>query len=147
MKINTLKPHTGSSKKRLRVGRGNASKGTYSGRGMKGQSARAGGRRRPGFSGGQTPLYMRMPKLAGFTNPGRVEYSPVNVGTLEKTFKAGDIVTKETLLEKKILRNKKRPVKILGQGELTIALTIKVHKVSKSAEEKILNAKGKVEAV
>lgn len=145
MKINTLKPQTGSTKKRMRVGRGNASKGTYSGRGVKGQSARTGGRRRPGFSGGQTPLYMRMPKLGGFTNPGRVEYSPVNVGVLEKTFNAGDTVTKESLVHKKIIRNQKRPIKILGQGELTIALTIKVDKVSKSAEEKIIKAKGKVE--
>ena len=147
MKINTLKPNTGSTKKKIRRGRGNASKGTYAGRGMKGQTARAGGRRRPGFAGGQTPLYMRMPKLAGFKNPCRVEYTPVNVGVLEKAFIAGDTVTKEALLEKRVIRSGKSPIKILGNGELTIALTVKVDKVSKVAEEKIMKAKGKVDTV
>lgn len=145
MKLNELKPKKGSRPKRTRVGRGNASKGTYSGRGMNGQTARSGGKRRPGFEGGQTPLYMRMPKLGGFRNPCRVEYVPVNVGTLNDTFKDGDTVDMEALVKKRILRSDKRPVKILGNGELKIALTVKFDKLTKSAIKKITAAKGKVE--
>ncbi len=145
MKLNELKPVKGSRAKKIRRGRGNASKGTYCGRGMKGQTARAGGRRRPGFEGGQTPLYMRMPKLGGFRNPTRVEYSIVNVGTLNETFKDGDTVDLKALLKKRVLRTNKKPVKILGNGELKIALTVKADKVTKSAEEKITKAKGKID--
>jgi large subunit ribosomal protein L15 len=148
MELNTIKAEKGATQKRMRRGRGDGSgKGTFSGRGMNGQSARSGGRVRPGFSGGQTPLYMRMPKLPGFKNHGRVEYAPVNVGTLEENFKEGETVTKETLIEKRVLRNANKPVKILGNGTLKIALTVKVDKVSKAAEEKIVKAKGTVEAV
>jgi len=147
MKINTIKPGVGSTTKKIRRGRGNASKGTYAGRGMKGQTARAGGRRRPGFSGGQTPLYMRMPKLGGFKNPCRVEYSVVNISTLEKNFSTGETVTKESLIEKRVIRSAKNPIKVLGNGELNIALTVKVDKISKVAEEKITKAKGKIDAV
>jgi large subunit ribosomal protein L15 len=148
MKQNTVQAQKGSTKARTRRGRGDGSgKGTFSGRGMNGQSARAGGRVRPGFSGGQTPLYMRMPKLGGFKNPNRVEYAVINVGTLEKNFAAGDTVSKETLIEKRILRSGNKPVKVLGNGELKIALTVKVNKVTKSAEAKITKAKGKIEAV
>jgi large subunit ribosomal protein L15 len=138
MKLNDLKPAPKSRKAKTRVGRGNGSKGTFCGKGMNGQTARAGGKRRPGFEGGQTPLYMRMPKLGGFKNPTRKEYTPINVGQLNDLFKAGDTVSHETL-------GLKDPVKILGMGELKIALTVKVDKVSKTAEEKITKAGGSVE--
>ena len=148
MKLHTLKSSEGARKSKQRVGRGDGSgRGTYSGRGMKGQTARAGGRRRPGFEGGQTPLHMRMPKLGGFKNPRRVEYAIVNVGTLEKFFSDGDTVNRETLVKKRVLRSSKMPVKVLGNGELTKALTVNVEKISKSAEDKITKAKGRIEIV
>jgi len=148
MKLNELKANTGRTKNRIRVGRGNGSgRGTYSGRGMNGQSARSGGKRKAGFEGGQTPLHMRMPKLGGFKNPNRVEYAVINVATLEAKFKSGDTVDTAALIEKRLLKNDKKPVKILGNGDLTIALNVKVNKVSKSASEKITKAKGTVESV
>ncbi len=147
MKLNELKPAKGSRKARIRVGRGNGSgQGTYCRRGMNGQTARAGGRRRPGFEGGQTPLYMRMPKLGGFKNPCRTEYLPINVATLNDIFKDGDTVTRETLAKKRVIRTTKKPVKILGMGEIKIKLSVQVDKVSKSAEEKITKAGGSVGA-
>ncbi|MDP2624608.1 MAG: 50S ribosomal protein L15 [Candidatus Peregrinibacteria bacterium] len=146
MQLHELKPTAGSQKKRMRVGRGNGSgKGTYAGRGMNGQSSRSGGRRRPGFEGGQTPLHRRMPKLGGFKNPRRIEYAPINVSTLEKRFQAGDTVDRASLAEKRIIKSENLAVKVLGNGEITIALTVKVDKISKSAAEKIIKAKGKVE--
>ncbi len=146
MKLHELKPATKSRKSKKRVGRGNGSgKGTYCGRGMNGQTARAGGRRRPGFEGGQTPLYMRMPKLGGFKNPTRIEYLPINVGVLNDNFKADETVNLETLAKKRIIRSTKKPVKVLGVGELKIALTVQVDKVSKVAAEKITKAGGKIE--
>jgi large subunit ribosomal protein L15 len=146
MKLNELKANPGSRKARKRVGRGNGSgAGTYSGRGMKGQSARSGGRRRPGFEGGQTPLYMRMPKLGGFKNPRRIEYATVNVGRLNETFKEGETVNNETLAAKNLIPNAKQKIKILGDGELTLKLTVKADKISKTAQEKIEKAKGTVE--
>ncbi|MBT5016401.1 50S ribosomal protein L15 [Candidatus Peregrinibacteria bacterium] len=146
MKLHELKPAPKSRKAKKRVGRGNGSGlGTYCGKGMNGQTARAGGRRRPGFEGGQTPLYMRMPKLGGFKNPCRKEYLPVNVSVLNDNFKANETVSLETLAAKRIIRSTKRPVKILGVGELKIALTIQVDKVSKTAAEKITKAGGKIE--
>ena len=148
MKLHDLKPTPGATKARKRVGRGNASgTGTYAGRGMNGQSSRAGGKRRPGFAGGQTTLVKRMPKLGGFKNPRRIEYAIVNVGTLAEHFESGDTVDSKTLVDKRILRNTKKPVKILGNGDIDINLTVKVAKISKSAAEKITKAKGKVEAL
>jgi large subunit ribosomal protein L15 len=147
MKINELKAAPGARKKKTRIGRGNASgSGTYSGRGMNGQSARSGGRVRPGFEGGQTPLHMRMPKLGGFKNPNRVEHVAINVGRLNDRYENGDTVNMETLVAKRIIRSAKRPVKILGVGEVTIALTINVAKISKTAIEKITKAKGTIES-
>lgn len=142
MKQNTVKPSKKKTKKR--VGRGNASKGTYSGRGMKGQSSRSGGKRRPGFEGGQTPLIRRMPKLKGFKSPNKVRYQVVNVSQLE-VFKNGTEVDKETLKKKKLIRNVEKPVKILSQGELTKKVTVKVENVSAAAQKKIEKAGGKVE--
>ncbi|MBT4916936.1 50S ribosomal protein L15 [Candidatus Peregrinibacteria bacterium] len=130
---------------RKRVGRGNASgHGTYSCRGMKGQSARSGGRRRPGFEGGQTPYLRRMPKLKGFTNPNYVEYQVVNVGDLN-VFDDKAEIKKEDLLKKNIISKKSAPVKLLGgKGDLEKAVTIHVDKASASAIEKVEAKKGKV---
>lgn len=145
MKLHDLKPKIGSRRKKMRVGRGNGMrKGTYSGRGGKGQTARTGGVRRPGFEGGQTPLIRRMPKLGGFKNINRIEYAVVNVGDFEKHFKEGDTVDRAALIKKGLVRTKK-PIKVLGNGDLKIGLTVKVEKVSAPAKTKIEKAKGKVE--
>jgi len=141
MSLQNLKSN--NSKKRKRVGRGNASgHGTYSCRGMNGQSARSGGRRRPGFEGGQTPYLRRMPKLKGFKNPNQVNYQIVNVGQLN-VFDKKD-VTIEDLLSKNLISKKTQPVKLLSVGDLDKAITITVHKASKSAIEKVEAKKGKV---
>ena len=146
MNLHDLKPAPGSTKGRKRVGRGHGSGyGGTSGRGMNGQKSRAGGGKRPGFEGGQTPLAMRLPKLPGFRNINRKEYLPVNVGRLEKKFEAGDVVDKEALKAKGIIKHADALVKVLGDGELTKALTVKVDKVSASAQAKIEAAGGKVE--
>ncbi|MFR4999496.1 MAG: 50S ribosomal protein L15 [Slackia sp.] len=145
MELKDLVPAEGSTKNRKRVGRGPASgHGKTSGRGMNGQKSRAGGAA-PGFEGGQTPLAMRLPKLPGFRNFNRVEYVPVNVDRLELKFEAGDVVDHEALVEKGIIKSVDALVKVLGNGELTKALTIKVDKVSASAVAKIEAAGGKVE--
>ncbi len=134
-----------SNKKRKRVGRGNASgHGTYSCRGMKGQSARAGGRRRPGFEGGQTPYLRKMPKIKGFTNPNYVEYQIINVGDLN-VFEDKATVNKAALIEKNLISKKNLPVKLLaGKGELEKSITIEVDKASLQAIKKVESSKGKV---
>ncbi len=143
-KLLQLKSKSGSRKKSKRVGRGNASGwGTYAGRGMNGQNSRTGGGTRPGFEGGQTPLYRKMPKLKGFNNIGRVEFQVVNVEKLNN-FSDNDEIDIMKLYEKKYITNKAQPVKILGSGELTKKLTVKVDRVSQSAKEKIEKAKGSV---
>lgn len=144
MQLNSIKSKRGAVKNRKRVGRGNASgSGTYSGRGNKGQGQHKSPHMRPGFEGGQTSLIMRLPKLKGFKNPNRVEYQVINVKDLD-IFKDGEEVNISTLLEKKLVRKKGDPVKLLGDGKITKKLTVKVHKVSASAKDKVLAAGGKV---
>ena len=135
-----------SNKKRKRIGRGNASgHGTYSCKGMNGQTARAGGKRRPGFEGGQTPFIKRMPKLKGFKNPNHVEYQVVNIGQLN-IFNDNDTVDKTTLLEKNLLSKKNRPVKLLaGKGELEKNLTVIVDKASAKAIDAVKAKSGSVQ--
>ena len=146
MQLNDLRPTEGAKKSRKRVGRGNGSgHGTYSGRGLNGQLSRAGGGKGSGFEGGQMPLAMRLPKLPGFKNINRVEYAPVNVSRLEATFADGDVVDNASLVEKGIIKSDYIPVKVLGDGEITKALTVRVDKVSASAKAKIEAAGGKVE--
>ena len=146
MQLNALRPAEGSKKNRKRIGRGNSSgHGTTAGRGTKGQLSRAGGGKGAGFEGGQQPLAMRLPKLPGFTNHSRVEYAPVNVSRLEEVFEAGETVDTESLVAKGVIKHAFIPVKVLGDGELTKALTVKVDKVSASAKVKIEAAGGKVE--
>lgn len=145
MSLTVLKSNQGARHKSKRLGRGNGSgKGTYSGRGMKGQKARSGGGVRPGFEGGQTPFVQKMPKLKGFRNPNHINYQVVNVKDLEM-FDNGAAIDAIALFEKGLVAKKNFPVKILGDGEITKKLTVKVNSVSKSAEEKITKAGGKCE--
>ena len=146
MQLNYLRPSEGSTKNRKRLGRGNSSgTGTTAGRGYKGQLSRSGGGKGKGFEGGQQPLAMRLPKLPGFTNHSRVEYAPVNVSRLDALFADGDVVDGTSLVEKGVIKAEFIPVKVLGDGELTKALTVRVDKVSASAASKIEAAGGKVE--
>lgn len=146
MEIKDLKPQAGSTHSKKRVGRGHAAgQGKTAGRGLNGQKSRAGGGKGAGFEGGQTPLARRLPKLPGFRNINRIEYVPVNVGRLEDKYNAGDVVDAESLKEKGIIKHTDSPIKVLGDGNITKALTIKVDKVSASAKSKIEAAGGKVE--
>ncbi len=139
-----LKRNKGATQQKKRLGRGNGSGlGTYSGRGGKGQTARTGGNIKPGFSGGQTPLYRKMPKFRGFNNINRVTFQVVNVESLN-IFDNGSDINLQSLYEKKLVNSPSEPVKILGQGDLQKQLNVSVAKVSASAKEKILQAKGKV---
>ena len=147
MQLNDLRPAEGAKKSRKRIGRGNSSGyGTTAGRGYKGQLSRSGGGKGAGFEGGQQPLAMRLPKLPGFTNHSRVEYAPVNVSRLDGLFNDGDVVDGTSLVEKGVIKAEFIPVKVLGDGELTKKLTVRVDKVSASAQAKIEAAGGKVEA-
>ena len=146
MELHDLRPAEGSKKKRKRVGRGHGSgHGGTSTRGYNGQASRAGGTKGPGFEGGQTPLAMRLPKLPGFRNFNRVEYVPVNVSRLDAKFAAGDVVDHASLVAAGIIKHEDALVKVLGDGELTKSLTVKVDKVSASAQAKIEAAGGTVE--
>lgn len=146
MQLKDLKPAAGSTKERKRVGRGHGSGwGKTAGRGMNGQKSRSGGGKGSGFEGGQTVLAMRLPKLPGFTSRNKVEYVAVNVNRLNDAFEDGDTVDLESLASKGLVRSQKSLVKVLGTGELTKKLTVKVDKVSASAQEKIEASGGKVE--
>ncbi len=146
MQLNDLRPSEGAKKARKRVGRGNSSgQGTYAGRGLNGQLSRSGGGKGSVFEGGQMPLHMRLPKLPGFNNVNRVEYTPVNVARLEEKFEAGDVVDGASLVERGIIKSDVEPVKVLGNGDITKSLTVRVDKVSESAKSKIEAAGGKVE--
>ena len=146
MQLNDLRPAEGAKKSRKRIGRGNSSGyGTTAGRGYKGQLSRSGGGKGAGFEGGQQPLAMRLPKLPGFTNHNRVEYAPVNVARLDAIFADGDVVDNETLVEKGVIKKASTLVKVLGDGEISKKLTVRVDKVSASAKSKIEAAGGKVE--
>jgi large subunit ribosomal protein L15 len=146
LRQNNIAPAPGSRKDRKRVGRGTGSgHGTYSGRGCKGQKARAGNNKvRPGFEGGQLPLIKRLPRKRGFTNIFRVEYSTVNVGELN-TFEKDTEVTLELMLAAGLVNSTTRPVKVLGDGDIDRPLTIKAQKFSASAKAKIEAAGGKAE--
>jgi len=147
MKLHDLKPNDGSKKDRKRVGRGTAAgQGKTSGRGTKGQGARAGGGPRLYHQGGNLPFFRRLPFVRGkgFTPLNRTEYNEVNVDQLAD-FPAGSIVSPETLEDARLLRDIRKPVVILGRGELIVALKVQVHRVSKSAQSKIEAAGGQVE--
>lgn len=146
MKLHELKPAQGAKKGRKRVGRGTGSGlGKTSGRGQNGQKSRSGGGVRIGFEGGQMPLYRRLPKV-GFTNIFRKEYAIVNIKDLD-IFENGTEVTPEMLKEAGLVKAMKNGVKILGNGEISKQLTVKAHKFSKTAAERIVASGGKVEVI
>jgi len=148
MMIHDITNMAGKYKARKRIGRGHGSgSGKTSGRGHKGAGSRAGHSHRPGFEGGQTPWARRFPKR-GFTNaPFRTEYHVVNVGQLDARFSDGDEVNLETLVAKRLIRNTKLPLKILGEGEMTKKLSVTAAKCSKSAVAKLEGAGGSVTLV
>ncbi|KPJ72201.1 50S ribosomal protein L15 [candidate division TA06 bacterium DG_78] len=145
MHLNKLSPVKGATKRRKRVGRGPGSgRGKTSTRGNKGQKSRSGYQRRAGFEGGQMPLTRRIPKR-GFVNIFQKQYEIVNIGVLA-ALDANTVVTPEFLRDRGIIKGKNK-VKILGQGDINIPLTVKAHKFSKKAQDKITTAKGTVELI
>jgi large subunit ribosomal protein L15 len=147
MELHDLHPAPGAKRSRKRVGRGPGSgNGKTAGKGHKGQKSRSGYSRRFGFEGGQMPLVRRLPKR-GFTNIFKVEFEVVNLRDLERVFADGDTVTPEILQETGLSRGGKRPVKILGDGELSKKLKVQVHKFSESARAGIEKAGGSCEVV
>ena len=144
MRLHDLKPAKGAKKARKRVGRG-GKRGYTSGRGSNGQNSRSGGGVRPGFEGGQTPLFLRLPKR-GFNNRWATRYAEVNIRSLNR-FDAGAEVTPEVLIEVGIIDKLLDGVKILGTGQLEKKLIVKAHRFSKSAVEKIEGAGGKAEVI
>jgi large subunit ribosomal protein L15 len=144
LKLHNLSPAPGSKKKKIRVGRGEGGRrGKTAGRGTKGLKAR--NSLRPGFEGGQTPLAMRLPKLRGFKNPNKEYYAIVNLSSLIE-FEAGSEVTPEVLRERGLIRHRGQ-VKVLAEGELDKALTVKAHAFSAAAKDKIEKAGGSVEVI
>ena len=146
MKLHELKPAEGSRRERKRLGRGIGSgQGKTAGKGHKGQNARSGGGVRPGFEGGQTPLYRRLPKR-GFTNINRKEYAVVNLDALNR-FEDGTEVTPELLIETGVVSSEKAGIKILAKGNVEKKLTVKAHKFSSAAKEAIEAAGGQTEVI
>jgi large subunit ribosomal protein L15 len=145
MSLSNLRPPKGAKHARKRVGRGPGSgHGKTASRGSKGAKSRSGFRFKRGFEGGQMPLHRRVPKR-GFTNIFRVEYAVVNLDTLAEVFEAGSAVTPELLRERGLVRLARAPIKVLGRGEISKALTVRAHRFSGSAAEKIAKAGGSVE--
>jgi large subunit ribosomal protein L15 len=141
LKLHHLRPAPGAKTARTRVGRGEGSKGKTAGRGTKGTKARY--QVPDSFEGGQMPLHMRLPKLRGFTNPFRVEYQVVNLDRIGELFPDGGDVTVDALVDKGAVRAG-RPVKVLGTGDIAMAVSVTAHKFSASAKEKIASAGGSV---
>jgi len=148
MRLEDLRPTEGSKHRRKRIGRGCGSGhgGHTVGRGMKGQNSRSGGGTRLGYEGGQTPIWMRVPKR-GFHNYSRIEYACVNVDTLDARFDANDVVTPETLTELRLVNVRGVPVKVLGRGEISKPLTVRAHRFGVEAKRKIEAAGGRAEVI
>lgn len=149
MKLHDLKPQDGSKKDRKRVGRGiSAGQGKTAGRGTKGQGARSGGGTRLYHQGGNLPFFRRLPFVRGkgFTPLNSVDFNEVNLDQLVK-FEANSLVTPETLAEARLLRDYRNPVALLGRGEISIPLKVRVHRVTKGARAKIEAAGGSIEIV
>jgi large subunit ribosomal protein L15 len=147
LRLHNLQPAPGSRKGRKRVGRGQAAGGgKTSGRGQKGQKSRSGSRSKPGFEGGQMPLTRRVPKLGGFTPRNRREYALVNVRDLAR-FGAGETVDPAALAREGLIRKERYSVKILGDGELSLSLTVRAHAFTESARQKIEAAGGTAEVI
>ena len=147
MSLNNLRPPKGATHTKRRVGRGHGSGyGKTAGRGHKGAQSRSGFSFKRGFEGGQMPLHRRLPKR-GFTNPFRVEYAIVNLDTLVEVFDAGSDVTPELLRERGLVREKRALIKVLGRGDVTKKLTVRAHKFSGTAAQKIAAAGGVAEVI
>jgi large subunit ribosomal protein L15 len=147
MSLNNLRPPKGAKHSKRRVGRGHGSGyGKTAGRGHKGAQSRSGFSFKRGFEGGQLPLHRRVPKR-GFTNPFRVEYAVVNLDTLVEVFDAGSDVTPELLRERGLVREKRAKIKVLGRGDVTKKLTVRAHKFSGTAAQKIAAAGGVAEVI
>jgi large subunit ribosomal protein L15 len=142
MRLDQLRVPLGARHSRKRVGRGNGSQGTYSGRGVKGQKARSGGGVRPGFEGGQLPLVKRLPTQRGFVNIFRKEYATVNLDVLVASFPQESEVTPPVMKRARLIRRASLRVKVLGRGEIDRAVTIEAHKFSTEAKRKIEAAGG-----
>lgn len=148
MKLNDLRPNDGSKKKRKRVGRGIAAgQGKTAGRGTKGQGARSGGGKGIYFEGGQLPLARRLPYKRGFTNINKVYYKPVNLKSLVEFDFEGVDITPEVMSVVGLIKKPTDPVVVLGDGDLDVALTVKAHRFSASAKEKIEAAGGTIEVL
>lgn len=146
MNLSNLKPTPGSTHAKKRLGRGPGSgTGKTAGKGHKGQNARSGGGTRPGFEGGQTPLFKRLPKR-GFYNPHRTEFATVNVSALNK-YSEGTVITMDLLKKDRLVRKEQDGLKVLGNGELTVKLTVQANKFTKSAAEKIEALGGTAEVI
>jgi len=147
MSLNNLRPPKGAKHAKKRIGRGQGSgNGKTAGRGHKGAKSRSGFKFKRGFEGGQMPLHRRVPKR-GFHNPFRVEYDVINLDTLSERFDAGAVITPETLREAGLLAGGSRLLKVLARGEVSKALTVRAHKFSGKAAEKIAAAGGQAEAL
>ncbi len=147
MKLHELSPNPGSRQRRKRVGRGDSSgMGKTCCRGEKGQKSRSGSKIRPFFEGGQIPLFRRLPKR-GFNSPDHIEYHLINLSVLEEHFEAGEVVDTEALRAKNLLGKSERELKVLANGEITKALTVKARKFSAAAAAKIEAAGGKAEVI
>ena len=148
MQNHTLSSAGSKTRKRKRIGRGDASgNGSYSGKGMKGQKSRSGGGVRPGFEGGQLPLIKRLPSLRGFTNIFKTQYHAVNLDTILKMYPNGGDVSPGTLVETGVLKDQKLPLKVLGRGEISVNLKVSAHKFTKSAKQKIETAGGTIQVI
>ena len=146
MKLHELKPVEGARHSKKRVNhRTGSGLGKTSTRGHKGQNARSGGGVRPGFEGGQTPLFKRLPKR-GFTSLNRIEYAVVNLEQLN-VFKEGTVVNSEKLIKEGLINKNLKKIKVLGNGKLNVKLTVRAHKFSKSAEQGIIDAGGNIEVI
>jgi len=147
MGLHNLKPAHGSTPAKKRIGRGHGSgQGTQAGRGHKGAQSRSGYSFKRGFEGGQMPLHRRVPKR-GFHNPFRIEYAVVNLDALAAQFDAGTVVTPELMREKGLVHGKKLQIKVLARGDVSKALTVKAHKFSGKATEKLAAAGGAAEVL
>jgi len=147
MSLNNLRPPKGAKHSKMRVGRGHGSgQGKTAGRGHKGAQSRSGWGKKRGFEGGQMPLHRRVPKR-GFNNIFRIEYAVVNLDTLVEVFDAGSDVTPELLRERGLVREKRALIKVLGRGDVTKKLTVRAHKFSETAAQKIAAAGGVAEVI
>jgi large subunit ribosomal protein L15 len=147
MDLSDLKPSQGSTKNKKRIGRGHGTgQGTQAGRGHKGAQSRSGFKFKRGFEGGQMPLHRRVPKR-GFHNPFRTEYAVVNLDVLADRFDAGTVITPELLRERGLIHSERQPIKVLARGDVAKKLTVRAHKFSGKAAEKIAAAGGTVEVL